>query len=84
MAAADVEPRGSAPRFLQKPETMCVSARGNPYSCGSWQTYFRTAAAGAAGAANATAQQQSPSQAARAYSNYQFRTQNVTAFGARP
>lgn len=22
-------------------ETVCVSARGSPYSCGAWQTYFR-------------------------------------------
>lgn len=26
---------GSAP-------TVCVSARGQPYSCGVWQTYFKT------------------------------------------
>lgn len=25
---------------MQKSETLCVSARGSPYSCGYWQTYF--------------------------------------------
>lgn len=32
--------------FLQKPETLCVSARGQPYSCGAWQTYFNSTAIG--------------------------------------
>jgi len=29
--------------------TMCVSARGQSYSCGVWQTYFRTGGAAPAG-----------------------------------
>ena len=29
---------------LQKPETLCVTARGSPYSCGFWQTYFNVSA----------------------------------------
>ncbi len=27
--------------LLQAKPTTCTSARGNPYSCGTWQTYFQ-------------------------------------------
>lgn len=29
-------------RPLQAMETVCISARSQPYSCGTWQTYFRS------------------------------------------
>jgi hypothetical protein len=31
---------------VQKQETVCTSARGTPYSCGYWQTYFNVTALG--------------------------------------
>jgi hypothetical protein len=40
---------GAARRTCRAAETVCVSARGKPYSCGVWQTYFKSPP-GAAGA----------------------------------
>lgn len=32
---------GAQRETCQAAETVCVSARGAPYSCGTWQTYFK-------------------------------------------
>lgn len=45
---------GGARQTCQAAPTTCVSARGQPYSCGIWQTYFKTAAAPGAGTAPAS------------------------------
>ena len=36
--------KGASVPVCQKPETLCVSTRGSPYSCGAWQTYFNVSA----------------------------------------
>lgn len=41
---------GAARRTCQAAETVCVSARGAPYSCGTWQTYFKQPAQAQGGA----------------------------------
>ena len=67
---------------LQKPETVCVSARGKPYACGAWQTYFRMGGAGGAGGGNGTRAadgEQAQSALARALGS-----RNVTAFATPP
>ena len=33
--------RVSPPAAAARGAQVCVSARGSPYSCGTWQTYFR-------------------------------------------
>lgn len=49
---ADGKPRQPraplAPSTLQAKETVCMSARETEYSCGTWQTYYRTGASGQA------------------------------------
>lgn len=35
---------GGGRQTCKAQETVCMSSRGNPYSCGTWQTYFKQGA----------------------------------------
>lgn len=44
--------RGASRATCRAPAVMCVSARGQAYSCGSWQTYYQNVTGGGGAAAS--------------------------------
>lgn len=74
---------GATRRSCAAPETVCVSARGKPYSCGRWQTFFRQGGAAPAGSKAASPPAAPSGGQASDGGTWTLRPASVQAFGQR-